>query len=302
MTTADQQISDRQSTGVPGLDALLGGGLVPGTLTVLLGATGIGKTQFGVQYAQAGQVQEGHAGVFFDMSVRGDSQSHAAYAQRMFGRHIDAVDAEATPDLEHFFTHRSHGGYLRVFDHRGRRFTRADADFDTWREWQVQVNARTTTAIAFLYGNLVRGVRRVIVDGIEPVDRPSESIQFELFEYLYHQVLRKDPEWVARDLFRQHYRRHAEAAAAHRYDPQSVGCLLMVTSRETMLEDLISKSLDEGDVLSGANTILCMGKVRDGAKFGRALYVSKHRGSACSDEIVPYSIGDDGLRISSEPI
>jgi len=102
-------------------------------------------------------------------------------------------------------------------------------------------------------------------------------------------------------LFRQHYRRHAEAAAAHRYDPQSVGCLLMVTSRETMLEDLISKSLDEGDFLSGANTIIYLGKVRDGAKFGRALYVAKHRGSACSDEIVPFMIGDDGLRITGEP-
>ncbi len=55
----------------------------------------------------------------------------------------------------------------------------------------------------FFYGNFIRGVRRVVIDGIEPVGRPSESIQLELFEYVYHQILRKDSDWVARDLFRQ---------------------------------------------------------------------------------------------------
>ena len=44
----------RFSTGIPALDELLGGGLVPGTLTVVMGATGIGKTQLGVQFARAG--------------------------------------------------------------------------------------------------------------------------------------------------------------------------------------------------------------------------------------------------------
>ena len=38
----------------PGLDELLGGGLLPGTLTVVVGSTGIGKTQLGLQFAQAG--------------------------------------------------------------------------------------------------------------------------------------------------------------------------------------------------------------------------------------------------------
>ena len=44
---------DRLATGVAGLDALLGGGLIPGTVAVFAGATGIGKTQLGVQFAQA---------------------------------------------------------------------------------------------------------------------------------------------------------------------------------------------------------------------------------------------------------
>ncbi|MEX2186191.1 MAG: ATPase domain-containing protein [Pirellulales bacterium] len=288
----------RLSTGVSGLDQQLGGGLIGGALTVLVGATGIGKTQFGVQFAQAGARDEAAPGAFFDMSVRGDSQSHAAYAERIFSRRLEQIDADATPDLDDFFDRPSHGDYLRVFDHRSRRITRTGEDFFTWHEWQAQMNARITTAIAFVYGNLVRGVRRIVVDGIEPVDRPSESIQFEMFEYLYHQVLRKDPEWVARDLFRQHYRRHADAAARCRYDPASVACLLLVTSRETMLEDLISRSLDEGDVLSGANTVILLGKIRQGTRIGRAMYIAKHRGSACADDVLPFAINDDGVRMA----
>jgi hypothetical protein len=38
-----------------------------------------------------------------------------------------------------------------------------------------------------------------------------------------------------------------------------------------------------------------MGKIRDGARIGRALYVAKHRGSACSESIMPYRIADEGL-------
>jgi len=157
--------------------------------------------------------------------------------------------------------------------------------------------SRLRAAIAFFYGNFVRGVRRVVIDGIEPADRPGESIQFNLCEYVYHQILRKDPEWVARDLFREAYRRHAEDAARHTYDPATIGCLLLYTSHETMLDDLISRPLDEGDVLSNANTLIYMGKVRDGQRMSRGLYIAKHRGSACDERIVEYKIGDQGLTI-----
>ena len=63
----------------------------------------------------------------------------------------------------------------------------------------------------------------------------------------------------------------------------SIGCLLLYTSHETTLEGLIERPLDEGDLLSNANTILYLGKIREGTFFRRALYVAKHRGSACSD-------------------
>ena len=299
--------NQRQSTGVPGLDELLGGGLLPGTLTVVVGATGIGKTQLGLQYAQAGAAQEGRRGIIFDCSARGDSQSHAEYARRMFDWTMRAVDAGKPVEIEEFFEasrnateavpHTVHGDYLHIFDYRGRRVTRRDLDWDDWQHWQAELNARLRAAIAFLYGNFTRGVRRVVMDGIEPTDRPSDSIQFNLLEYVYHQVLRKDPEWVARDLFREAYRRNADQVAAHSYDPGRIGCLLLYTSHETMLDDLVSRPLDEGDVLSNANTLIYLGKVREGDRIERGLYIAKHRGSPCDERIVPYRIGDQGLTL-----
>ena len=299
--------NQRQSTGVPGLDEMLSGGLLPGTLTVVVGATGIGKTQLGLQYAQAGAAQEGRRGIVFDCSARGDSQSHAEYARRMFDWTMQAVDAGKPVEVEEFFGAEStdgtrsvpatFGDYLHIFDYRGRRVTRRDLDWDDWQHWQAELNARLRAAIAFLYGNFTHGVRRVLMDGIEPTDRPSDSIQFNLLEYVYHQVLRKDPEWVARDLFREAYRRHADEAAAHSYDPGRIGCLLLYTSHETMLDDLISRPLDEGDVLSNANTLIYLGKTREGDRIGRGLYIAKHRGSPCDERIVPYRISDQGLTL-----
>jgi KaiC/GvpD/RAD55 family RecA-like ATPase len=288
----------RLSTGISDLDELLGGGLLPGTLTVLVGATGIGKTQLGIQFANAGNKQEGRRGVIFDMASRGDSQNHAGYAQRLHSWQIATCDYHEQVDLSDFYSpQRRHGEYLHVFNYVGKRVTRRDLEFDDWQAWQAQLNQRLRGAIAFLYGNFVQGCRRVVVDGFEPTDRPSESIQLNLFEYVYHQVLRKDPEWVARDLFREQYRANAEAAAQHSYDPSQIGCLMLYTSHETMLDDLISKPLSEGDALSNANTLVYLGKVRDGNRIGRGLYIAKHRGSACDERIVPYTITEHGLKI-----
>jgi KaiC/GvpD/RAD55 family RecA-like ATPase len=289
---------ERLSTGIDGLDELLGGGLVPGTLTAVVGSTGIGKTQFGLHFANAGLRQEGSRGIVFDMCSRGDSQNHAEYARRVFGWELRPVDAERAIDLERFYSPAlPRGDYLHVFDQHGRRVTRADLTFEAWNQWQAELARRLNAAIAFFYGSFVAGVRRAVVDGIEPVDRPSDSIQFELFDYIYHQILRKDAEWVARDLFREHYRQNAAAVAEHCYDPGRIDCMLLITSQETTLDGLIEKPLDEGDVLSNANTIIHLGKIRDGTRFRRAMYLTKHRGSACADEIIPYSIDERGLRL-----
>jgi len=288
----------RQSTGIDPLDELLGGGLMPGTLTVVIGSTGIGKTQLGLQFAHAGAEQEGRPGIVFDVSARGDSQGHADYARRMFAWDLAPALPEEHVAPDGFFdADRQHGDYLHVFDQTGRRVSRRDLDFDAWQDWRAELIRRLTASIAFFYGNFVHGTCRALVDGIEPVDRPGDSIQIELFEYIYHQILRKDPQWVARDLFRQHYRSHAESAAAHVYDPAQIGCMLLMTSHETTLDALIERPLDEGDLLSGANTVIYLGKIREGTRFGRAMFVAKHRASVCPDEIIPYRIEQGGIRL-----
>lgn len=290
----------RLSTGVPGLDELLGGGLIPGTLTVAVGATGIGKTQLGLQFAEAGRRQENRRGILFDMTSRGDPQSHDDYARRMFDWSLETIDPEQAPqlDADFFSAARRHGDYLNVFRYAGRRVTRRDLTFEEYQEWQADLARRLGTTIAFFYGNFVNGCRRAVIDGIEPIDRKGESIQLDLFEYVYHQILRKESEWTARDLFREHFRQFAEPIAAAKYDPTKIGAMLLYTSAETMLDPLLERPLDEGDLLANANTIIYLGKRRTPeGKIYRALHVAKHRGSACSDDVVRYEIDDRGMKI-----
>ena len=172
-------------------------------------------------------------------------------------------------------------------------------EFEQWQDWHVELNTKLSAAIGFLYGNFVRGARRAVVDGLEPVDRPGESIQVHLFEYIYHQILRKDPSWVARDLFREKFRENAQFVKESAYQPQNIACLLLYTSQENMLEPLIERPLDEGDLLSGANTIIYMGKMKEGQSMARGLHVAKHRGSICDDRILKYQITESGLQVDS---
>ncbi len=290
--------ANRISTGLPRLDELLDGGLIPGTLGVILGATGIGKTQLGIQFLEAGRKQDGEPGVLFDLTSRGDSQNHADYAQRIADWALREMPANLYAPPESLWD-RSKARFdsAHLFNRAGRRVTMSDLDEDAQREWKVDLNRKLEQTIAFFYGNFIHGVRRCLIDGVEPSDRASDSFQFELFEYIYHQIFQKEAEWVARDLFRAHYREHAEAVARHTYDNTALGCMILCTSHEVMLEDLLSRRIETGDVLSNANTIILMGKIRDGVKMGRALYIAKHRGSKCSEEIVPYQITDRGIEL-----
>jgi KaiC/GvpD/RAD55 family RecA-like ATPase len=289
---------NRHSTGVPELDRMLGGGLLPGTLTVVVGATGIGKTQLGLMFARAGLSQEGHTGIFFDMTTRGDSQNHEDYAQRLYDwpmtrqQTAEHVRPELVWDPAH-----SRRDVLQIFQRNGRRVSRGDLDEDDWRAWKIELASKLQFAIWFFYGNFAHGVRRCVIDGIEPIEKPSDSFQFDMFEYIYHQILHKDADWVARDLFRENFRVQADEVARRMYDHKKVACLLLYTSHEVMLDDMLQRRLDTGDVLANANTIILMGKTRDGDRMGRALHVAKHRGSACDDAIAPFEIRKEGLAI-----
>jgi len=119
--------NNRHSTGIPRLDQALGGGLIPGTLTVLMGATGIGKTQLSLSYCNSGATQEGQRGVIFDLTTRGDSQNQSASAQRIHDwtlrtrRLVDRIDPEIVWRAEEI-----RSDYLHVFHRGGRRVTIGD--------------------------------------------------------------------------------------------------------------------------------------------------------------------------------
>lgn len=294
-------MSQRLQTGITTLDEMLGGGLLPGTMTVVLGATGIGKTQLGIQFAKHGQTQEGERGVVFDLTSRGDSQNHSEYAKRLGEWQLSEASADQPVTLNEVWDReKTRRDSMHLFQDSGRRVTSSDMDADDWRRWSSERAKKLDRAIAFFYGNFAHGVRRVVIDGVEPVDRAAESIQFELIEYIQNQILRKEHDWLARDLFRVHFRENAERIEAHAYDHQQLGSLLLATSHEVMLDDLIARPIQSGDVLSNANTIILMGKTRDGNKMGRALCVAKHRGSYCEESIVPYHISEDGLIVGDD--
>jgi KaiC/GvpD/RAD55 family RecA-like ATPase len=290
--------ADRLQTGVDRLDGLLGGGLIPGTLTVVLGATGIGKTQLGLQFAREGELQEGQRGILFDLSSRGDSQNHGDYARRLFGWELSQRSADAPFEPAQVWDPiAARCDYMHVFDRSGRRVSIGDLEQEEWREWKIELARKLDRSIAFFYGNFIHGVRRCVIDGIEPAERASDSFQFHVFDYVYHQILRKDADWLARDLFRAQFRSNEPQVSRHAYDPRTIGCVLLCTSKEVLLEQLIARSIESGDVLTNANTIILLGKVHHGSRMGRALHVAKHRGSACDDSIVPFEITDRGLKL-----
>jgi KaiC/GvpD/RAD55 family RecA-like ATPase len=291
----------RQGFGIPTLDQHLGGGLIPGTLTVVAGATGAGKTQLGLTWANSGGSSEGRRGLICDLTSRGDSQNHAGYARQHFGWELQPypVDSPLDLDLNRVWDFsRPIGDYFHPFTRSGRRVTRRDLDPEDWHAWKSDLARILRQSVYFFYEHFLRGTRRVVVDGIEPAERFGESIQFEFFEYLYHHVLRKEDEWVARELFREHFRAHGARVLAHRYDHRAIGCLYLYTNSHIFLEELIARPLGDGDIFSNANTIILMGRTRQEGRVGRALYVAKHRGSACGSEFLPFEITEHGIDFS----
>ena len=195
-------MTNRQQTGIAELDDMLGGGLLPGTLTVVMGATGIGKTQLGLTFARRGMDQEGEAGILFDMTSRGDAQNHRDYARRLFDWDLREASIEEKRDPNEVWNaETARSDYLHLFRRSGRRVTMSDLDFDEQREWKIELMKKLDQAIGWFYGNFIHGVRRSVIDGIEPTDKASDSFQLHTFDYIYHQILRKEADWVARDFF-----------------------------------------------------------------------------------------------------
>ena len=132
------------------------------------------------------------------------------------------------------------------------------------------------------------------MDGVEPPDVPSESIQLFLFDELYRKVIHRDSEILGMEICLPVWK-YRDFIDGHRYDHRAVTTLLLVTTEETRLDDLISRKVLIGDLGAVANTILVMGSQRVGNRLGRFCCVVKHRGSAMSNEIAEYRITERGI-------
>jgi hypothetical protein len=167
-------------------------------------------------------------------------------------------------------------------------------EFD-WN-WKATYNQAMYTVRPFLYFHFAAGARRIVVDGLEPMDQPADSIQFWMFDELYRKAVHRDAETLGMEICLPVWK-HREFIDAHRYDHARITTLLLVTTEETRLEDVLARKVAVGDIGATANTIVAMGSERVGNRLARMLTVVKHRGSAMSDEIVEYRIGAGGLEL-----
>ena len=292
-------MTSRVSTGLAKLDAMLGGGLLPGTLTVIYGATGIGKTHLGLTFADRGKVADGARGVVLDLNGRGDSQQHDEYAARLFAWALKPwthavtpmADPYPPPDQMEAFYSNACTWVGRVRDFQASSLD-GGREFD-W-SWKAAYNHALYTVRPFLYFHCGAGTRRVVVDGVEPMDSPADSIQFFVFDELYRKIIHRDAETLGMEICLPVWQ-HRAFIDAHRYDHAAVTTLLLFTTEETRLEDLVGRKVAAGDLGAVANTVLLMGREKVGTRVGRFLAVAKHRGSAMTDEIVEYRITERGL-------
>jgi len=277
---------------------MLGGGLLPGTLAVVYGATGIGKTHLGLTFAHHGIAVDREPGLVFDMNARGDSQQHHAYAERLFdwklGRWTHAVTPMTHPyPPDGALADRYSDAFPWAGKVRDYQVPTPDgAEFD-WN-WKASYNHALYTVRPFFYFHFAAGTRRVVVDGVEPTDVPAESIQFFLFDELYRKVIHRDAEILGMEICLPVWK-HRDFIDAHRYGHADITTLLLVTAEETRLEDLLARKVGAGDLGAVANTLLVTGTERVGTRVGRFLSVVKHRGSTMSDAIVEYRITERGI-------
>ncbi len=280
---------------------MLGGGLLPGTLAVVYGATGIGKTHLGLTFANHGGVAEGARGIVLDMNGRGDSQQHDEYAARLFGwslmpwTHTVTPMAHPYPPREQMAAHYSNAlpwvGRMRDY-----QIATPDGGHEFDWHWKATYNHALYGVRPFMYFHFAAGTRRVVVDGVEPMDSPAESIQFFIFDELYRKVIHRDAETLGIEICLPVWQ-HRAFIDGHLYDHRQITTLLLVTTEETRLEDLLARKVMTGDIGATANTIIVMGSERVGHRLARMLCVVKHRSSAMSDDIVEYRIGAGGFEV-----
>jgi hypothetical protein len=183
-------VTTRVSTGIAKLDAMLDGGLLPGTLTVVYGATGIGKTHLGLTFADHGRIADRARGIVLDLNGRGDSQQHDEYAARLFQWSLTPWTHTVTPMTDPYPPlGQMDASYSNTLKWVGRvrdfQVPTPDGGWEFDWSWKATYNHALYTVRPFVYFHCAAGTRRIVVDGVEPMDSPADSIQFHIFDELY---------------------------------------------------------------------------------------------------------------------
>jgi hypothetical protein len=214
----------------------------------------------------------------------------------MFGQSLTVADP-AAEDLPCPFSSGRPHDLLPFLGYRGRRVLRSQMDVDEWHEWQSELNRRLPRLFRFVYSHLVSGTRRFMIDGIEPQADSSDSLQLDLLELIYHRMLRQEHDWLAREVLREKFRESQNLVSQHQYDHRASAAMALVTTKQSMLEQLITEPLTDGDLAAGANSVILLGRQMNDGQLSRGLYIAKHRGSYADQRIIPFSIDDRGIQL-----
>jgi circadian clock protein KaiC len=92
MSATASTLSTLASTGIPGLDQIIGGGLARGHLYLVQGHTGTGKTTLALQFLLAG-VRQGERGLYFTLAET------AREVQQVAASHGWSIDSNLVHEL-----------------------------------------------------------------------------------------------------------------------------------------------------------------------------------------------------------
>ena len=168
-------------------------------------------------------------------------------------------------------------------------------DVDEWHAWQSELNRRMPQLSRYVYAHLIAGTRRFVVDGIEPQEAANDSLQLDLLELVYHRMLRKEHDWLAREVLRESFRQNQAHVDANAYEHQDSAAIVLVTTKQTMLDQLMMEPLSDGDIAAGANTVILLGRQLEDGAMKRGIYIAKHRGSYAEQRILNFDINDSGI-------
>lgn len=110
-------------------------------------------------------------------------------------------------------------------------------------------------------------------------------------------MLRQEHDWLAREVLRERYLANEPQVMLQAYNHVESAAIVLLTTRQTMLEQLMVEPLASGDLAAGANTVIVLGRMLHQNQMSRGLYIAKHRGSYAHQHIMPFEIGEHGIRL-----